>query len=161
MKLGIRPWGIRVSQTQTDGAVPGVVAVVEDLGDETRVGVRYGEGLIMSSIPVTRRYRPGLSVFLHFNEEDLNLFDPTTGERLSDGSYLVQVQRSKDEPLPQPLTLRIIEYRLDPQIAEPLAQLQRSRGRAPGGQRRSGVSPGHHLARSGHGSGQGGRRLLS
>ena len=51
------------------------------------------------------------------------------GERLWDGSYLVQVQRSKDEPLPEPLTLRIIEYRLDPQIAEPLAQLQRSRGR--------------------------------
>lgn len=50
-------------------------------------------------------------------------------ERLWDGSYLVQVQRSKDQPLPEPLTLRIIEYRLDPQIAEPLAQLQRSRGR--------------------------------
>jgi hypothetical protein len=40
----------------------------------------------MSSIPVTRRYRPGLPVYLNFNEEDLNLFDPTTGERLSDGS---------------------------------------------------------------------------
>ncbi len=51
------------------------------------------------------------------------------GVRLSDGSYLVQIQRSKDEPLPEPLMLRIIEYRLDPQIAEPLAQLQRSRGR--------------------------------
>src|ERR1700751_3522181 len=87
LKLGIRPWGIRVSQTQTAGAVAGVVVVVEDLGDETRVGVRYGEVLIMSSIPVTRRYRQGLPVFLHFNEEDLNLFDPTTGERLSDGSY--------------------------------------------------------------------------
>ena len=87
LKLGIRPWGIRVSQTQTAGAVAGVVVVVEDLGDETRVGVRYGEVLIMSSMPVTRRYRPGLPVFLHFNEEDLNLFDPTTGERLLDGSY--------------------------------------------------------------------------
>jgi multiple sugar transport system ATP-binding protein len=87
LKLGIRPWGIRVNQTQTDGSVPGTVVVVEDLGDETRVGVRYGEVLIMSSIPVTRRYRPGLPVFLSFNEEDLNLFDPITGERLSDGSY--------------------------------------------------------------------------
>ena len=86
LKLGVRPWGIRVSQTQTTGSVPGVVAVVEDLGDETRVGVRYGEVLIMSSVPVTRRYRPGLTVFLSFNEDDLNLFDPTTGERLSDGS---------------------------------------------------------------------------
>jgi multiple sugar transport system ATP-binding protein len=87
LKLGIRPWGIRVSQTQKVGSVPGTVVVVEDLGDETRVGVRYGEVLIMSSIPVTRRYRPGLPVFLSFNEEDLNLFDPITGERLSDGSY--------------------------------------------------------------------------
>jgi len=49
------------------------------------------------------------------------------GERLWDGSYLVQIQRSQDLPLPEPLTLRIIEYRLDEQIAEPLAQLQRSR----------------------------------
>jgi multiple sugar transport system ATP-binding protein len=87
LKLGIRPWGIRVNQTQTTGSVPGTVAVVEDLGDETRVGVRYGEVLIMSSIPVTRRYRAGLPVFLSFNEEDLNLFDPTTGERVWDGGY--------------------------------------------------------------------------
>ncbi len=51
------------------------------------------------------------------------------GERLWDGSYLVQIQRSHDLPLPEPLILRIIEYRLDERIAEPLAQLQRSRGR--------------------------------
>jgi hypothetical protein len=51
------------------------------------------------------------------------------GQRLSDGSYLVQIHRSKDELLSEPLTLRIIEYRLDAQIAEPLAQLQRSRAR--------------------------------
>ena len=53
----------------------------------------------------------------------------TPGQRLSDGSYLVQIHRSKGEPLPQPLTLRIIEYRLDADIAEPLSHLQRSRGR--------------------------------
>lgn len=52
------------------------------------------------------------------------------GDRLFDGSYLVQIQRSQDLPLPQPLTLRIIEYRLDERIAEPLAQLQRSRARS-------------------------------
>jgi multiple sugar transport system ATP-binding protein len=84
LKLGIRPWGVRVSQTQTTGSVPGKVTVVEDLGDETRVGVRYGEILIMSSIPVTRRYRPGQPVYLSFNDEDLNLFDSVTGERLSE-----------------------------------------------------------------------------
>ena len=31
------------------------------------------------------------------------------GQRLSDGSYLVEIRRSKDELLPQPLTLRLIE----------------------------------------------------
>ena len=84
LKLGVRPWGIGISQNQTAGSVPGKVTVVEDLGDETRVGVRYGDVLIMSSTPVTRRYRPGSAVYLSFNEEDLNLFDPTTGARLSD-----------------------------------------------------------------------------
>ena len=84
LKLGIRPWGIRVSQTESPGTVPGKVAVVEDLGDETRVGVRYGDILLMSSMPVTRRYRTGSAVHLNFNEEDLNLFDLTTGERLSE-----------------------------------------------------------------------------
>src|SRR5258708_20436081 len=83
-KFGVRPWGIRVSQTATAGSVAGKVTVVENLGDETPVGVRYGDLLIMSSIPVTRRYRPGLPVYLNFNEEDLNLFDPTTREPLSD-----------------------------------------------------------------------------
>jgi multiple sugar transport system ATP-binding protein len=101
LKLGVRPWGIRVSQTATAGSVAGKVTVVEDLGDETRVGVRYADILIMSSIPVTRRYRPGLPVYLNFNEEDLNLFDPTTGERLSDGSNplgsVADESRSKDK----------------------------------------------------------------
>jgi multiple sugar transport system ATP-binding protein len=86
LSFGVRPWGIRVGQSETLGSVPGKVTVVEDLGDETRVGVRYGDILIMSSIPVTRRYRPGSPVYLSFNEEDLNLFEPTTGARLWDGS---------------------------------------------------------------------------
>ncbi len=85
LKFGVRPWGIRVSQNQTAGSVQGKITVVEDLGDETRVGVRYGDVLIMSSIAVTRRYRPGSAVYLSFNDEDLNLFDPITGARLSDG----------------------------------------------------------------------------
>src|SRR5580700_9221350 len=89
LKFGVRPWGIRVSQNPAAGSVPGKVTVVEYLGDETRVGVRYGDVLVMSSIPVTRRYRPGSAVYLSFNDEDLNLFDPTTGARLSDdGSAL-------------------------------------------------------------------------
>jgi multiple sugar transport system ATP-binding protein len=84
VKLGIRPWGIRISATPVEGSFLGKITVVENLGDETRVGVRYGEVLLMSSIPVTGRYQPGQQVYLSFNDEDLNLFDVTTGARLSD-----------------------------------------------------------------------------
>jgi len=52
---------------------------------------------------------------------------PCTGPRLSDGSYLVEIQHSSGKRLPEPLTLRIIEYQLAPEVAEPLSQLQKSR----------------------------------
>jgi multiple sugar transport system ATP-binding protein len=84
VKLGIRPWGIKVSATPEEGSVVGKITVVENLGDETRVGIRYGEILLMSSMPVTRRYKPGQQVHLTFNDEDLNLFDVTNGVRLSE-----------------------------------------------------------------------------
>src|SRR5258708_24533043 len=71
-KFGVRPWGIRVSQTATAGSGAGKVTVVEDLGDETRVGVRYGAILILSSTPVTWRYPPGLPVHPNFNWENPN-----------------------------------------------------------------------------------------
>jgi ABC-type sugar transport system ATPase subunit len=73
-----------MSATPVEGSFVGKITVVENLGDETRVGVRYGEILLMSSIPVTGRYQPGQQVYLSFNDEDLNLFDVTTGARLSD-----------------------------------------------------------------------------
>ncbi len=81
-KFGVRPWGVKVSATQSGNSVPGTVAVVENLGDETHVGVRYGEVLLMASIAVTERFKPGSKVQLTFNQDDLNLFDAETGDRL-------------------------------------------------------------------------------
>jgi ABC-type sugar transport system ATPase subunit len=63
--------------------VPGTVSVVENLGDETHVGVRYADLLLMASLPVTERYKPGSKVHLSFNDQDLNLFDPQNGQRLA------------------------------------------------------------------------------
>jgi multiple sugar transport system ATP-binding protein len=85
VKLGVRPWGVTINPEPVPNSVPGIVSVVEDLGDETRVGIRYGELLLMSSIPVTKRYRPGSKVYLSFNDEDLNLFDVESGVRLQNG----------------------------------------------------------------------------
>jgi multiple sugar transport system ATP-binding protein len=81
-KFGVRPWGVKVSSTQSGSSVPGTVSVVENLGDETHVGVRYGEILLMASIPVTDRFKPGSKVQLTFSQDDLNLFDAETGDRL-------------------------------------------------------------------------------
>lgn len=81
--LGVRPWGIHVSPTVTKTSVPGTVSVVENLGDETRVGVRYGDLLMMASTDMTKAYKPGSKVNLVFEDEDLNLFDQDTGERLT------------------------------------------------------------------------------
>jgi multiple sugar transport system ATP-binding protein len=81
-KFGVRPWGVKVNTTASGGSVPGTVSVVENLGDETHVGVRYGEILLMASVPVTDRFKPGSKVQLTFNQDDLNLFDTETGDRL-------------------------------------------------------------------------------
>jgi multiple sugar transport system ATP-binding protein len=83
VRFGVRPWGIHVSQTPSEVSVPGTVSVVENLGDETRVGVRYGDMLLMASTDITRAYKPGSKVHLTFEDEDLNLFDQDTGERLT------------------------------------------------------------------------------
>jgi multiple sugar transport system ATP-binding protein len=83
VRLGVRPWGIHVSPTPLEASVPATVSVVENLGDETRVGVRYGDMLLMASTDMTRAYKPGGKVNLVFEDEDLNLFDEDTGERLT------------------------------------------------------------------------------
>jgi multiple sugar transport system ATP-binding protein len=81
-KLGVRPWGVKVGSTPSDVSCPGTIAVVENLGDETHVGVRYADLLLIASVPVTDRYKPGGRVHLSFNDQDLNLFDPQNGQRL-------------------------------------------------------------------------------
>jgi len=81
-KLGVRPWGIGVGSSPIEASVPGTISVVENLGDETHVGVRYADLLLMASLPVTERYKPGSKVHLSVNDQDLNLFDSQNGQRL-------------------------------------------------------------------------------
>jgi hypothetical protein len=50
----------------------------------------------------------------------------TPSQVLADGSYLVHLPAGSQTGLKQPLTLRIIEYRLDPALADELSQLAHS-----------------------------------
>ncbi len=83
VKLGVRPWGIQLARAGGPNAVQGTISVVENLGDETRVGVRFGDVLLMASVALTKQFKPGSDVYLTFNDEDLNLFDIDTGLRLT------------------------------------------------------------------------------
>lgn len=51
--------------------------------------------------------------------------------RLSDGSYLVQLTPATCQGLQAPLTVRVIEYSLEPKTAQRLAQLAQSRNSRP------------------------------
>lgn len=55
----------------------------------------------------------------------------TPSQVLSDGSYLVELTPKTSRGLQAPLTLRVIEYRLDPKVAQQLAQLPQSRNSRP------------------------------
>jgi len=58
---------------------------------------------------------------LHANDH------PCKGPRLPDGSYLITTSGPPEVPFSEPLILRIIEYRLSPELAGPLARMQKSR----------------------------------
>ena len=79
VRLGVRPWGIHVSPTPAKGSVPATVSVVENLGDETRVGVRYGDMLLMASTDMTRAYKPGSKVNL-ISRTRISIFSIRTQE---------------------------------------------------------------------------------
>ncbi|MDR2517926.1 MAG: ABC transporter ATP-binding protein [Spirochaetaceae bacterium] len=79
--LGVRPMDVRI--TDTDTSTPAPVAVYENFGDERRVGVRVGDGLLNITTTEDVFYAPGDTIRLDFNAEKTHLFNPETGIALS------------------------------------------------------------------------------
>lgn len=79
MLLGIRPQHISVAATADAHTVPGRISVVENLGDETQLGLRYGEHLLLVHLPYRGRHTAGETVHLRLAPDNLHLFPDKRG----------------------------------------------------------------------------------
>ncbi|MDR2522138.1 MAG: ABC transporter ATP-binding protein [Synergistaceae bacterium] len=79
--LGVRPVDVMVADGLTMGS-EAPIAIYENLGDERRMSVRVGDGLLNMTTPGDVWYEKGQPVRLEFKAEKTHLFDPATGKRL-------------------------------------------------------------------------------
>jgi multiple sugar transport system ATP-binding protein len=75
--LGVRPVDVLI--TDKDTSSPIQVSVYENFGDERRVSVRVGEGLLNITTAEEVFFKPGDIIRLDFQSEKTHLFDPETG----------------------------------------------------------------------------------
>ncbi|MDR2160025.1 MAG: ABC transporter ATP-binding protein [Treponema sp.] len=75
--LGVRPVDVLITGRDTSTPVP--VAVYENFGDERRISIHVGEGLLNLTTTEDLFFRHGDVIHLEFNSEKTHLFDPETG----------------------------------------------------------------------------------
>jgi len=90
--LGIRPEDVRIvppgtsGEKERDGAIKGVVELVEMQGEASIATIRLEEekqsSCVLSRIESRARWRPGMQVGVELNQERVHLFDRTSGENL-------------------------------------------------------------------------------
>ncbi|MBC9987975.1 ABC transporter ATP-binding protein [Haloferax sp. AS1] len=79
VRVGVRPEDIRPAE---DGELPSVVSVVENMGNENFLYADMGEVALTARVDSKMHPDEGAEVVFTFDEEDLYLFDPTTGESI-------------------------------------------------------------------------------
>jgi multiple sugar transport system ATP-binding protein len=75
--LGVRPVDVLITGKDTSTPVP--VAVYENFGDERRISIHVGEGLLNITTAEDVFFKHGDVIHLEFNSEKTHLFDPQTG----------------------------------------------------------------------------------
>jgi len=81
MTLGIRPEHITLS-SQSAGGIPLVMDTLEMLGADNLAHGRWGEQKMVVRLPHHEHPAPGSTLWLHFAENHLHLFDGDTGQRV-------------------------------------------------------------------------------
>ncbi len=80
--LGVRPEDVRVSRTESAGAMPARVYVTEALGNETLVFLRLGREQIVMRAPASAGFEMEEKVWVSFEPAKLHFFDSNTGDRI-------------------------------------------------------------------------------
>jgi multiple sugar transport system ATP-binding protein len=75
--LGVRPVDVLITGSDTSTPVP--VAVYENFGDERRISIHVGDGLLNLTTAGDVFFKRGDIIHLEFNSEKTHLFDPETG----------------------------------------------------------------------------------
>jgi ABC-type sugar transport system ATPase subunit len=78
---GIRPEDVVVSAKKTKGSVEVMVSVIEPAGSYNWVDALRGEVKVKGIAKTDQDLEPGQSAFLHFSNDKVIFFDPTTGLR--------------------------------------------------------------------------------
>jgi multiple sugar transport system ATP-binding protein len=84
--LGLRPEHLRVgkvSAPHTDAELDASVEVIEPVGNEIFLNVRYGNTGLVARISPQPLPAPGGTMKLHFAPRHLHAFDPESGERIA------------------------------------------------------------------------------
>ncbi|MDR0909897.1 MAG: ABC transporter ATP-binding protein [Spirochaetaceae bacterium] len=80
LTCGVRPMDVHITDDKT--LPPAPVAIYENFGDERRVSVRVGEGLLNLTTAEDIHYDPEDIIRLAFDENKTHLFDAQTGDAI-------------------------------------------------------------------------------
>jgi multiple sugar transport system ATP-binding protein len=80
--LGVRPEDVRLRREAEEGAAPGDVFVVEDLGNERLVTLDLGGRFVVARVPADYPAEMGDRLWFGFDPERAHLFDPVSQRRL-------------------------------------------------------------------------------
>lgn len=77
--LGLRPEKVAISENQKDGMVPAIVYTSQPAGSETIVTLKIGDQPVISKILGLKSYDGDQSVWVGFNDSQVNVFDKNSG----------------------------------------------------------------------------------
>jgi multiple sugar transport system ATP-binding protein len=80
--LGLRPEHVEISSVEREGWPQAIVYVTELMGNETLVFLRLGQEKIIARAPADFRAEPESSVWMRFEPNRMDFFDPDSGEAL-------------------------------------------------------------------------------
>jgi multiple sugar transport system ATP-binding protein len=81
--LGVRPEDLRLLDSNADAAIEATLEVIEPVGNEVFLNLRYGNQALVARTPPRTLPEPGSTLHFGFAWERLHFFDPQAGVRIT------------------------------------------------------------------------------